>query len=97
MTKAIKQHLAIGYHKDIINLYPGFKVYVSDFACMYTEYVQYKFPKSKKIRIRNKWSKRTCNFKHVVSHKVLVDRIKGCIYISSLVYEKVFKSGKDLT
>lgn len=92
-----RQHISIGYQKDIINLHPGFKVCVNDLACMNTEYLQYKFPKSNKKRIRNKWSKRSCNFKHMVSHKVLVDRIKGCIYISSLVYEKVFKSGKDLT
>jgi hypothetical protein len=31
------------------------EVFVNDNACVYTELRQYKFPKSKKVRIRKKW------------------------------------------
>lgn len=44
------------------NYFFGVNIYVNDYLQPITKSIQVKFPKSKKKRIRNKWSKRQCNF-----------------------------------
>lgn len=65
------------------------EVHVNDIACVSKKFVQCKFPKSKKKRIRKKWSKRDENFRLVDVHKVLVMDDK--ILVSSKTHEKMIK------
>lgn len=64
-----------------------FNVYVSDAACVNTQWKQFRFPKSKKSRIRKKWRKKNSNFKMVEVHRVI--RIFDRMIVSSKIYEKL--------
>jgi len=45
-------------------IYPGsIRVIINDDMCIRNELKQYKFPKSRKKRIRKKWSKRMVNYR----------------------------------
>lgn len=65
----------------------GKLVVIDDRACITREWKQYKFPKSKKRRIRKKWEKRSANFKTVNVHRVVNTNDK--LFVSSLVFEKL--------
>lgn len=41
----------------------GMKILVNDISCIYNDWAQYRFPKSKKVRIRKKWKKDHKNFR----------------------------------
>jgi hypothetical protein len=49
------------------------------------QYVQYRFPKSKKKRIRKKWAKRPQNYRYHTEYQSVV--IDGTIYVHPDVYE----------
>ena len=56
-----------------IRLNNGIRVYASN-LCLSDELVQYKFPKSKKSRIRKKWSKQNKNYRiEEVERACLID------------------------
>ena len=65
----------------------GFQVVVNDMACISKEWKQYRFPKSKKVRIRKKWSKRSVNFRMQDVHRVI--EMQGKLFVSSLIFEKL--------
>jgi hypothetical protein len=50
----------------------SFRIIANDFACVSFDYKQFRFPKSKKARIRKKWRRKSENFKTVETHKVLI-------------------------
>ena len=64
-----------------------FEFYVNDMACIGMERKQYRFPKSKKVRIRKKWAKRPINFKMMEVHKVITMGRK--MYVSTKTFEKL--------
>ncbi len=49
--------------------------------------IQYKFPKSKKKRIRAKWAKRSCNYRIMKIDRVI--RIGNKLIVSSKVYKQM--------
>lgn len=61
----------------------GVKVVINDMACIYTEYKQFRFPKSKKKRIRKKWSKRARNWKTYTRRRVLIIRERNLMFVST--------------
>lgn len=65
----------------------GFQVVVNDIACISKELKQYRFPKSKKVRIRKKWSKRSVNFKMKDVHRVI--KMQDKLFVSSMIFEKL--------
>ena len=65
----------------------GFQVVVNDMACISKEWKQYRFPKSKKVRIRKKWSKRSVNFRMQDVHRVI--KMQDRLFVSSLIFEKL--------
>ena len=65
----------------------GFQVVVNDIACISKEWKQYRFPKSKKVRIRKKWSKRSVNFRMQDVHRVI--KMQDKLFVSSLIFEKL--------
>jgi len=65
----------------------SFYLVVNDLICITQELIQFRFPKSKKKRIRNKWSKRMDNFK-----MQQVDRVLSYgrnIYVSQKMYDAI--------
>ena len=67
----------------------GVDVFVNDMACISKEWKQYKFPKSKKKRIRRKWSKRTENFKMQDIHRIIVIKEERKVFVSQKMYDKL--------
>lgn len=65
----------------------GFKLKVNDLMCFVKESKQIRFPKSKKKRIRKKWTKNKKNYGIVDVHKAFYDG--DDLFVSSLVYEKL--------
>ena len=50
-------------------VFNGLRVYINDLACVIPDKTfQFRFPKSKKKRIRKKWSKRPQNWKTTYKH-----------------------------
>jgi len=68
---------------------PGLKIFVNDFACITNERVQCRFPKSKKKRIRKKWSKRPSNYRIKEVHRMI--QVGNNLYVSSNIYEQLKK------
>ena len=65
----------------------GFTVCVSPWVDPIIENVQKRFPKSKKKRIRIKWSKNKNNFVSVKKDRAIVDNARGIIWISQKNYD----------
>ena len=49
----------------------NFNIVVNDNLCITTEWEQVRFPKTKKKRIRKKWSKKNSNFGIVKIHRII--------------------------
>jgi hypothetical protein len=64
-------------------------VFESDLLCISQEQFQYRFPKSKKKRIRNKWAKQSKNFKFKEIHKMVV--IGNNVYLSAKKIQEIKK------
>ena len=56
---------------------------------------QFRLPKSKKKRIRNKWAKNKCNFKSEMVNNFLFDKQNNIIYINQDDYDKLISSLKS--
>lgn len=67
----------------------GIKIVINDRACISKEWKQYKFPSTKKKRIRNKWTKRSTNFRMQEVHVSL--KIYDTLHVSSRTYDKLSK------
>ncbi len=59
----------------------GIPVVVNDFACISKAWVQFRFPKSKKKRIRNKWACQARNYRTEEKHRAF--KMGGKLIISS--------------
>lgn len=64
-----------------------FYVYVCDHACISNQWKQFRFPKSKKVRIRKKWQKRNYNYRMTEVHRVIT--IFDRMIVSSKIFEKL--------
>ncbi len=53
------------------------------------EFVQYKFPKSKKVRIRNKWKKRSSNYRWVNIESYIMDKERRTLYVGKNAWAKI--------
>ena len=71
----------------MVNQLIMFKVIVNDLGCIRTEYKQFRFPKSKKLRIRKKWMKRENNFRLKEVHNIL--KLGNLLIVSTKFYEKL--------
>lgn len=49
----------------------GIKIMINDNLCIERKFVQVKFPKSKKKRIRKKWRKNRGNYQWVENHNLI--------------------------
>jgi hypothetical protein len=58
------------------------------------ELKQFRFPKSKKKRIRKKWSKRKQNFKYITVQKML--KIGDTIFVSRKVFDTIAKNPLEI-
>jgi hypothetical protein len=65
----------------------GMPVIVNDFACISQEWKQYKFPKSKKKRIRKKWAKQSRYFRMQDVHRVI--KMQGKLFVSTKIFEQL--------
>ena len=70
----------------------GFNIEVNDFLCCRLKHIQYKFPRSKKIRIRRKWQKRQNNYKTIEEN--FVYKVDDRIIMSSKIF-KIFNKLKE--
>jgi len=76
----------IGVFTEPIN---STRVIVNDSATVSRKLVQYRFPKSKKRRIRIKWRKRNENFRWKESYRII--KMSGSILVHSTMYEKLIQ------
>ena len=65
----------------------GVDVYIDDSLCIGKKWKQFRFPKSKKRRIKIKWAKRDSSYKIKEVHTAI--RIGRTMYVSRLMYEKL--------
>lgn len=70
----------------------GFNIVVNDFIQPRLERKQIRFPNSKKVRIKKKWAKRSCNFKSFFVDEFLV--IGDTIFVNQKQYDKLLLSLK---
>lgn len=74
------------YLKNLLSA--GIKISVNDAACTYSSYVQIRFPKSKKKRIRAKWAKDPRNYGSRTFHRSIC--IGNNLFVSTAVYNKLY-------
>jgi hypothetical protein len=67
----------------------GFKIFINNSPIGHK---QFRFPRSKKKRIRKKWSKRPQNYKPVYIEGVLMDQVRRVVYCTSAAAEALRKS-----
>lgn len=72
--------------------FQGFHFFVRDWICISHEWKQYRFPKSKKKRIRNKWRKRNNNFRNEEVHKAPI--MGNDCFVSQKIYDELVKNTK---
>lgn len=75
--------------QGVLKDYNNITIIVNDLLCIRKEFVQIKFPKSKKKRIRNKWKKRSINFGVKDVHYIF--SVNNQIFVSSKIYERLQK------
>ncbi len=68
------------------------KVVINDQICIEHIQKQFRYPKSKKIRIKNKWKKQKRNFREIEKHRMF--KINDILMISSKVMEALKKKLK---
>ena len=61
-----------------------YEIFPNDALCLSNEKKQFRFPKSKKVRIRKKWAKKNNNYKLVEVSKIVY--IGNRVYMSSKQY-----------
>jgi hypothetical protein len=62
-------------------------VIINDLACVSRELKQFRFPKSKRLRIRKKWSKNRKNFRLTDVHKCI--KFGNTLIVSSKTFDKI--------
>jgi len=67
----------------------GLNIEIKDYLCFTKERKQFRFPKSKKVRIRKKWRKQPKNFRLEDVHKVF--KVGNTLFVSSLIHEKLIQ------
>ena len=77
----------------IIDNFSGYDIDVNDALCCRIKHIQYKFPRSKKIRIREKWRKQQKNYKTIEEN--FVYKVDDRIIMSSKIYKKL-KENKNV-
>ena len=65
----------------------GMPVIVNDFTCISQEWKQYRFPKSKKKRIRKKWAKQSRYYRMEDVHRAL--KFDGKLIVSTKIFEQL--------
>lgn len=88
----IEAKKALDQIEPIPNIFDTLKVRVNDAACVSQEWKQFKFPKSRKKRIRKKWSKDQCNFRIEEAHHCVHDIQNNILYVSSKVLKNIENS-----
>lgn len=63
----------------------GIKVVANDLVTEYRTIVQYRFPRSKKKRIRKKWRKRRENFRPKTSYRAIM--MGNTVYVHSKIID----------
>ena len=94
-TKLGKMNKTLNKHEpetDVHTVLPtvpfgGMPVIVNDFACISQEWKQYRFPKSKKKRIRKKWAKQSRYFRMQDVHRVI--KMQGKLFVSTKIFEQL--------
>lgn len=79
--------------KRYSNALRGINIRISNTICLVADYKQYRFPKSKKKRIRAKWTKNKQNFRFEESDRVIC--IGDTVYMSQKQYDKFSKKLKQ--
>ena len=72
----------------------GIDVIVNDRITEFYEKVQFRFPKSKKRRIRKKWKKRPENFRMEKRNRVL--KLGRQMFVHSLMFEQIKNEYKTI-
>jgi hypothetical protein len=90
-TQTSINHQIPPFGKKMLSFVPSFgiQVFVNDMACIRNEWEQYRFPKSKKVRIRKKWSKRRVNFRIHEVHKVIILKSENKMFVSQKTYDNL--------
>ena len=79
------------YTPPTMNGMNGTPVYVSK-LCVMDEWTQYKFPKSKKSRIRKKWSKQNKNYRmETIERAYMAD---GKLFVSQKAYDMLLSHNR---
>lgn len=65
------------------------EVIINDIACISQELLQYRYPKTKKARIRKKWAKNKNNYRLQDVHKAIT--IGRTVLVSTKIFEKIKK------
>ena len=90
-NKTSINHQTPPFGKQMLSFVPSFgiQVFVNDMACISNEWKQYRFPKSKKVRIRKKWSKNRANFRIEEVHKVIMLKSENKMFVSQKTYDQL--------
>lgn len=90
-NETLYNHQAPPFGKQMLSFVPshGIQVFVNNMACISNEWKQFRFPKSKKKRIRKKWSKRTINFKIKEVHKVIMMKSENKMFVSQKTFDQL--------
>lgn len=71
-------------------IFNGFEIIVNDSACIRNEWKQFRYPKTKKKRIREKWRKRYCNWRMEEIHFGV--KCENKMYISTRMFNALLKT-----
>lgn len=73
----------------ITSIYPAsaHNIIVNDLLCVKKELKQYRFPKSKKKRVKRKWAKMRHNFRLEDVHTSI--SVNGDLFVSTKIYNKI--------
>lgn len=78
----------------MITYYKGIKVVINDLSCISEELKQFRFPKSKRIRIRNKWKKRKQNYRFEKVHRII--KVGDTMFVSSKIFNEMLKINNQI-
>lgn len=66
-----------------------YKIAVNEAVCKSFERIQYRFPKSKKKRIRKKWRKDKTNFRNQEVHRII--KLHDTFFVTQRIYDKLMQ------
>lgn len=85
---------------DLTNFYTAlpsvgsFKIVVNDLACIDKKWKQFRYPKTKKARIRKKWSKRNLNFRFEEVHRMVIMKDQNTVVVSQKTFDTIKNNPK---